>query len=250
VPRYTSTARLEARPRIVPRRQRDRDAGEFFSMVQVEVEEANGRITRRWLPYNHYIFDTPNYAYSGRFAYQPATIALSDGRPLELKFGRKRAPLPAPVVLDDFVLSTRIGGFTGQVSSIRDWTSHVRFQGGDGWSAPMQVSTNNPVAAHGFWFFQASWDPPQAAASPLTPGSAGLNFTGLGVGNRNGVYTMLAGCSLSVAGMIYAFYVKPVLKRRRVQRVHAEVAAARLEGRAVEAESLREPVGAHAGGES
>ena len=42
-----------------------------------------------------------------------------------------------------------------------------------------------------------------------------MNYTGLGIGNRNGVYIQLAGCCLMVTGMIFAFYVKPVIKRRR-----------------------------------
>jgi hypothetical protein len=44
----------------------------------------------------------------------------------------------------------------------------------------------------------------------------------LGIGNRNGVWTMLAGCILSVIGMIYAFYVKPMIKRRSALAVFAE----------------------------
>ena len=47
----------------------------------------------------------------------------------------------------------------------------------------------------------------------------------LGVGNRHGVNTMLLGCCLSVLGMIYAFYVKPVIKRRRHRAGYAAVTA-------------------------
>jgi hypothetical protein len=39
--------------------------------------------------------------------------------------------------------------------------------------------------------------------------------TVLGVGNRNGVGAMLAGVCISIAGMIYAFYVKPAIVRHR-----------------------------------
>jgi hypothetical protein len=67
------------------------------------------------------------------------------------------------------------------------------------------------------------WDPPagEQTGSP----SAGLNFTGLGIGNRNGVYIMLFGGTLSVVGSIYAFYVKPVIKRRRAAQVRARIEA-------------------------
>jgi hypothetical protein len=37
------------------------------------------------------------------------------------------------------------------------------------------------------------------------------------------VYVQLAGCCLAVAGMIFAFYVKPVLKRRRAEASRVRV---------------------------
>ncbi len=49
-----------------------------------------------------------------------------------------------------------------------------------------------------------------------------MNYTGLGVGNRNGVYIQLAGCCLAVSGMMFAFYVKPILKRRRYEQSRAK----------------------------
>jgi hypothetical protein len=54
-----------------------------------------------------------------------------------------------------------------------------------------------------------------------------MAFTGLGVGNRQGVVTQLLGCCLAVVGMIYAFYIKPIIKRRRRDRVLAAVAESR-----------------------
>ena len=46
----------------------------------------------------------------------------------------------------------------------------------------------------------------------------------LGVGNRRGVVVQLVGCIVAVIGMIYAFYVKPIIKRRRRQAVQATLA--------------------------
>ena len=59
----------------------------------------------------------------------------------------------------------------------------------------------------------------------------GMNFTGLGIGNRHGVYVQLLGCCVSVAGMIFAFYVKPVLKRRREMESRSKIAPAEDVGR-------------------
>ncbi|MFQ5806675.1 MAG: hypothetical protein ACE5I3_09515 [Phycisphaerae bacterium] len=44
------------------------------------------------------------------------------------------------------------------------------------------------------------------------------SYTILGAGNRNGIWPMVLGCVLITVGCLYAFYVKPVLKRRRLAR--------------------------------
>jgi hypothetical protein len=86
---------------------------------------------------------------------------------------------------------------------------------------------NDPIEHDGYWYFQSQWDPPDTSeASGNTP-SLGLNYTVLGVGNRNGVYTQLLGCCIAVIGMIYAFYIKPVIKRRRQDEVLAGLARGR-----------------------
>ena len=56
---------------------------------------------------------------------------------------------------------------------------------------------------------------------------------------------MLLGCCLSVLGMIYAFYVKPVIKRRRQQAVYAEVAKERAAAQTT-TDRFSEPVAAEA----
>jgi cytochrome c-type biogenesis protein CcsB len=126
---------------------------------------------------------------------------------MEVAFSRERQELPAPVGLDDFHLKTHIGGYTGETNSIRDWTSEIVFQQPDGsWSDTAPVSVNAPAEKKGLWFFQSSWDKPAPSS-----GSNGLNYTGLGVGNRNGVFIQLLGCIIAVLGMIFGFYIKPML---------------------------------------
>lgn len=208
---YSATARPESRPMIVPTWQRDKDAGTTFSMARVEVSH-DGRTASAWLPFNQYAMEGPEYAYGGRFSYRPVSVRLPNGRAVELMLSRERDPLPAPATLEDFRVIAHVGGFTGQVSSIRDWESVVRFEeDGGAMSEALSVRTNSPFEYGGFRFFQAMWDPPSPGFTP------GLNFTGLGVGNRKGVLTQLAGCTLAVVGMMYAFYVKPAIRRRRAQ---------------------------------
>lgn len=214
------TAREESRPVIVPTNQRDRDAGTNFAMVKVEID-GGGRTQSQWLPFHQYVFDDASYIYGGRFRFEPTRFALPDGRIVEAIFSRERRPLPQPVQLDEFRLVSHVGGFTGEIASIRDWESVIRFRSADGaLSKPSVVRSNGPAARDGFRYFQAMWDPPMPEI-----GSGGLNFTGLGIGNRKGVGTQLAGSIIATIGMIYAFYVKPVIKRRRAESVRRAIAS-------------------------
>ena len=221
---YSPTARPETRPRIVPPSQRDSDARTNYAMVKVELD-TGGRTESRWLVYNHYAFPDETYAYGGRFRYAPERIRLSDGREFELLFSRERRRLPEPIILEDFNLITHVGGFTGSVSSIRDWESELRFLSDKGPSELKYIRTNAPAQHAGLRYFQAMWDPPDPPRFEGDVGTAGLNFTGVGVGNREGVITQLAGCTIAVIGMLYAFYAKPVIKRRRRERVLREMEA-------------------------
>ncbi len=222
---FAAHSRVETRPRVIPEEQRDRDLGVSLSQARVMIEAPSLETPlAMWVPFTQNLLPSPAYSYGGRFPYEPVIIDLPDGRRMELVFSRERRRLPAPVVLDDFVLHEHIGGFTGDTASIRDWESVLRFVNDDGsLGERITVRTNTPGGFAGYRFFQAMWDPPagEQTGSP----SAGLNFTGLGIGNRNGVYIMLFGGTLSVVGSIYAFYVKPVLKRRRAANVRARLEA-------------------------
>ncbi|MCP4247927.1 MAG: hypothetical protein GY778_12840 [bacterium] len=203
-------ARRDVRPEIVPLHRREREARNAFSMIKVDVARG-GWSTSKWLPFNQYALSRSEYALSGRHGYQPRVLHLPDGRRVELLFSRERHELPNPVVLERFELETFQGGLLGSNNNVRDYISRLRFaDGAGGWSDPVQMSSNRPASNAGYWFFQSTWDPPSR-------GSAGMNFTGAGIGNRNGVYIQLLGCCIAVAGMIYAFYVKPILIRRRRQ---------------------------------
>ena len=139
-------------------------------------------------------------------------------------FSRQRRELPAPVALDEFALDTHLGGYTGQALTIRNYVSRLRFLDGDSWTPIREIQVNAPTEYGGFWYFQSMWDKP-TAGNPM----GSMNYTGLGVGNRNGVYVQLAGCCIAVSGMIFAFYVKPMLKRRRHERSRARTTRNRAE---------------------
>jgi hypothetical protein len=221
---FASAAVAEVKPYIVPRSKRDSDVRELFSMIRVEVENGRGIPQVEWLPFNQYAFPGEDYAYQGRFAFMPRTSRLADGSEVEVLFSRKRMPLPNAIVMEDFELDTHLGGYSGSASTIRNYISRLRFYDDGGWTEPKAIAVNSPTEYGGFWYFQSTWDKP-----PTQDATAGMNYTGLGIGNREGVYMQLAGCCISVIGMIFAFYVKPVMKRRRAEEQRAKAFGARSE---------------------
>ena len=111
-----------------------------------------------WLLYHLYAFDG-EVDLPRRYRFEPSELVMNDGRRFELLYSRRRMKMPASVVLDDFEVRSRIGGFTGETSSIRDWTSQLRFvKAGGGVSDPYRVHMNNP--AESAVVFQSQWDPP------------------------------------------------------------------------------------------
>ena len=117
----------------------------------------------------------------------------------------------------------RVGVDAAEVMGIYAEGIVVRFGEGDGWSEAASVSTNDPRENKGYWFFQSFWEPPRRASAG-DPGTRGLNFTGLGVGNRNGVRIQLVGCCITALGMVWAWYIKPIIRRRRRERMLGEIA--------------------------
>lgn len=201
-------AAFERRPVITPKRERDTRAGEFYSRVKVLMRQGSWS-QEIWLSHHRYPLESAQYA--ARFRYEPTVVTLPDGRRVEMIFSRKRWPLPAALALEDFELKTHTGGYTGQTTSVKDFVSRLRvFRNGE-WSEPFRASLNKPASDGGMYYFQSEWDPGEMA------------FTGLGVGNRKGVYIQLYGTCLAVAGMIFVFYIKPIIIRRRRQRVWQEV---------------------------
>lgn len=209
VHRLEANTHIETRPTVVPAQQRDPNVSNTMSMIRVIIKDGDSeRIA--WLPYHHYPFES-NTQTVNRFRYQPTIVGLADGKIVELMFSRERAPLPTPVALNDFEIDTHIGGFSGRTSSILNWRSLVSFP--EVSDELVAVSVNDPKPHHGYWFFQSQWDPPSAT-------SQGLNYTVLGVGNREAVFTMLLGTCITVLGMMWAFFVKPTIKRKRQQAVY------------------------------
>ncbi len=205
---YNPSTRMLFVPSIMPQGLRDPKERDARSMLQVEVRQGEWQEVV-WLPYAHHTY--PSHRLRPQYAlFQPVPITLPGGQTFEVLFSRQRVELPHAVTLDDFSVER----YTGE-DRVRNYISDVRFHGADGVdSSPMRVSSNNPASFGGWWYFQESWDP------------ADMAYTGLGVGNRNGIFVMLLGSLLVIIGMIYAFYIKPVLIRRHRDRISARRATA------------------------
>ncbi|MDA0802859.1 MAG: cytochrome c biogenesis protein CcsA [Planctomycetota bacterium] len=232
VERYVPRVATQTIPAIIPSEQRIRDARELFAQVRMSARESSTASAPVWVKYSPYPFKN-ELEVLRRHPFSPVTMSLADGSTMEVLFSRQRLPLRTQVALEEFVLTSHIGGFTGENSSIRDYTSMLRFKnaGGD-WTAPESVSVNAPIEHDGLWYFQAQWDPPEAPRFEGDVGSLGRNYTVLGVGNREGVWIQLFGCCVAVLGMCYAFYVKPILRRNQSERAKtaAEVIHAQKAG--------------------
>ena len=217
---YSATSRIERKPLIVPIAQRTQERDMMDRMVRVALPAAPGKEPATfWLPFHQYPYQTATDVMPGD-RFDPTRITLSDGSQIELLFSRRRLPLPQPIVLTDFEVDYHLGGFSGSNQSVQQWRSIVQFLNDDGsLSERKTVSVNNPAEEDGYWFFQAQWDPPRSATDNA-PASKGLNHTVLGVGNRDGVYVQLIGCCIAVLGMLYAFYIKPMIKRRQREAVY------------------------------
>lgn len=195
--------------RIIPRRQRESlsRVGQTQSLIRVEVNDGHS-VESLWLPFNQYAFPGPERARSDRFRYAPRRVRLSDGRNIELMYSRWREPLPSEVALDRFVLNTYPGG-----DRPSEYISWIRMRNNGEWSQLYEVKSNHNKQHGSFWYFQSQWDPGIEA------------YTVLGVGNREAVHEMLFGTILAIVGMIYAFYIKPILIRRRKEAALATAAA-------------------------
>lgn len=91
------------------------------------------------------------------------------------------------------------------------WQSDFFVRAGDSGSyAKATVLTNRTHEVGGLTLFQSGADPNH------------WRFTTLGVGNRRGIPGMVLGSVMIPLGSLYAFYLKPVLRRRRVEKAQAE----------------------------
>jgi hypothetical protein len=216
--------RLDESVQIVPPAQRDRNMGDL-GVFQV----ARARVTKG--DWSHdvlvpYAQDVVENRWDGAPVRIPGTTSN-----LHLQLGQTRLQMPARITLEKFELVPYPGGEARQGSMFRDFKSTLTIENprtGEKFTALAHM--NNPVYftepgsvpvlgnflpfKRSWLFFQAAYDPERQA------------WTILGVGNRPGVWVMTAGCVMIFVGLMYAFYVKPIIIRRMKANALAKAAQA------------------------
>jgi hypothetical protein len=215
VERHEQMRRTEA-ARAVPKESRERRTGESGIMqvlvVRVNMGDWNEIV---YVPFTTWARDLFG-AWRGGQVLLPGLDV-----PLQLQLGQAWEPMPAPVRLDKFEL-VKYPGATENTMMHRDFMSTVAIREPDTGAEIIDTAhMNNPIyfgrppyvpagvgrvtgsVLGGYWtLFQAQWDP------------NGQRYTVLGVGNRPGIGIMTLGCVLMVVGLMYAFYLKPVIIAR------------------------------------
>lgn len=196
--------RFEERPVVIPVEQRRPQAGRQASLIRLHLVSRKGDWqTRVWLPFESY-----NDMLTDAVPHWTSVVVPNVGQ-VEFIYGRMPQLLPGRVALREM----EVHFYPGRMRP-SEWKSFIR------WEDPVtrQVSEGvaylNNTAKIGPWTLFQSGEAPDHES-----------YTILGVGNRDGVMTMLLGCTLITIGMLYSFYVKPVLKRRLAARLSAEAQA-------------------------
>jgi hypothetical protein len=217
------------------------------AMLGVEVKaDGVGRVV--WLPFTKYL---------GVGMGTERTVELPGGRRLQLAFGRLRYQFPEFLLqLVDFQMIAY-----DHRGAPRDYQSMVRVLPiHDGTEAPPfkgythATKLNEPLQAPFMWsdergvlgnvagsllsrmkpgqfkFSQAGWDASKWQESQKLVDEGKLarpfvRFTILGVGNNPGIHIIAFGGVLMSIGIPWAFYLKPLILRRRKARIAAQVAA-------------------------
>lgn len=212
---------MRGAPVVQPLAFRRPNVGLSVSCVRVQIEgrgPLQGWSESRWVVFSAY----------PHIQAQPEVVTPpGGGHAWEITYTRHPRDLGVALVPDQLVVNFHPGG-RGEHSWRSDF--YVRSNGED---QPAHVETNQTYVANNWTLFQSG-----AAQDDWS-------YTILGVGNRNGINLMLIGTILVTLGSMYAFYIKPILLRRKAAHGAAR-AAERKAARANAGVAPAAPTGAAA----
>ena len=235
----------QERPIVTPVAQRERDliGTHGAAAIRVEVSTPDGWSESVWIPHQRY---------QGLGDEDQRSVRLPDGRTLDLAFTRLVRPLPGfALQLVDFEM---IPYDHSEVP--RDYISLVRVLRDTGEQREHVTRLNRPlivrvpyewddrrpflanalaravsvIAPNRYKLSQSGWDSEGwrqsiqrvRAGQQERPRAA---FTILGVGNNPGIHIIAAGGVLMSVGIPWAFYIKPLIMRRRREKIRQEALA-------------------------
>ncbi len=141
-------------------------------------------------------------------AARPELVRMPDNKVYELVYSRW------PHRLDTTLVPGRLAvNFMPGAQNVETWRSDFFVAGRDGVAQPAEVYTNQTYTVGPWTLFQAN------------ASGDHWSWTGLGVGNRRGMWPMMLGSGLITLGCLFAFYIKPVLKQRMRTALAAQLAS-------------------------
>ncbi len=238
VERAAHAVAVEA-PVNVPEDERQRDLVGTHAMALALVEVSVGDWSKEvWVPFSKYMMVARGAERS---------VELPDGRVVVIGFGRlarqlpgielqlvdfEMIPYPHSDVPRDYVSLLRVA------DRLRDetYTTKTRLNRPLIHTAPYQWSSERPfianalgrlitaIAPNQYKFSQAGWDNEEwrrtkRQAELTGEGRPVASFTILGVGNNPGIYIIATGAVMISVGTPWAFYIKPLIMRRRKRRL-------------------------------
>lgn len=201
---FIERPRFVERPVVIPLEQRRPQPGRQMSLIRLHLTSTKSDWQARvWVPFESY-----NDMFADAAPRWTSVVVPEIGQ-VEFLYGRMPRILPGRVALEQM----HVDFYPGR-NRPSEWISYIRFEDPKTRQIRAGKAYLNHTARIGPWTLFQSGEAPDHES-----------YTILGVGNRDGVITMLLGCTLVTLGLAYAFYVKPVIKRRMKQRVADELRA-------------------------
>lgn len=189
-----ASARKELAPVVTPVELRRPGLMRNASIVRLELRGRGGHSSWSrivWCPYSQF----------PHVDARPIDVAGPDGKEYEIMYSRMRRPLNGALALYRLEVEQLPG--RGDPNA---WKSVLRAKpDGDAQPSEALVFTNHTYSMGGWTFFQSG----APSNEPY------WEWTILGVGNRYGIWPMTLGCTMVALGSLYAFYVKPIIRRRK-----------------------------------
>jgi hypothetical protein len=202
----------EYAPFIVPNEQRPRSqmAMEVLQMSMVELQMSGGTGNSAWTK-NHIYVPFSAYAAIARegdppgVGEKPTVVDIPGAGKVGLLLSTVKRPLPSSITLARFDPVH----YPGATRAYEDYVSTLSARNhATGEERTIVAHLNNPAIDQGLYYFQSAWDGDDHAPPEK-------RFTVIGVANRPGIWLMTLGAILIIVGIGYAFYVKPMLLKRK-----------------------------------